>query len=115
MTKLRRRSRDRGHTPRCFVCSTMNAFGNIAGIVTPIVLGYLVASAGSFDTALWFVSAHGLLAVVALAGMGILRRVEFDVATETRSAPRLSDASARIIVGGHPSGRRRRITGDRRC
>lgn len=63
-----------------FVSSTMNAFGNIAGIVTPIVIGYLVASTGSFDTALWFVSAHGLLAVVALAGMGTIRRIEFDAA-----------------------------------
>ncbi|MFI6956172.1 MFS transporter [Nocardia sp. NPDC050408] len=61
-----------------FVSSTMNAFGNIAGIVTPIVIGYLVSSTGSFNTALWFVSAHGLLAVVALIGMGTIRRIEFD-------------------------------------
>jgi ACS family glucarate transporter-like MFS transporter len=42
-----------------------NTFGNAAGIVTPIVVGLLVASAGSFDTALVFVGAHCLLTIVA--------------------------------------------------
>lgn len=42
-----------------------NTFGNAAGIVTPIVVGVLVASAGSFDTALVFVGAHCLLTIVA--------------------------------------------------
>ncbi|PLR41773.1 MFS transporter [Chimaeribacter californicus] len=38
-----------------------NCLGNIAGIITPVVIGYLVATTGSFETALWFVGAHGLL------------------------------------------------------
>ncbi|MHA6724076.1 MFS transporter [Sphingomonas sp. RS2018] len=42
-----------------------NTFGNAAGIVTPIVVGILVARAGSFDTALVFVGAHCLLTIVA--------------------------------------------------
>jgi ACS family glucarate transporter-like MFS transporter len=42
-----------------------NTFGNAAGIVTPIVVGVLVARAGSFDTALVFVGAHCLLTIVA--------------------------------------------------
>lgn len=42
-----------------------NGLGNIAGIVTPIVIGYVVATTGSFNNALWFVGAHGLLAIVA--------------------------------------------------
>lgn len=42
-----------------------NGLGNIAGIVTPIVIGYVVAVTGSFDKALWFVAAHGLLGVIA--------------------------------------------------
>ncbi|PNU04319.1 MFS transporter [Novosphingobium guangzhouense] len=42
-----------------------NTFGNAAGIVTPIVVGILVAQAGSFDTALIFVGAHCLLTIVA--------------------------------------------------
>ncbi|MBJ6120405.1 MFS transporter [Sphingomonas mollis] len=42
-----------------------NTFGNTAGIVTPIVVGILVARGGSFDTALVFVGAHCLLTIVA--------------------------------------------------
>jgi ACS family glucarate transporter-like MFS transporter len=42
-----------------------NGLGNIAGIVTPIVIGYVVAKTGSFHDALWFVGMHGLLAILA--------------------------------------------------
>ncbi|MFF7710609.1 D-galactonate transporter [Pseudomonas sp. NPDC007930] len=42
-----------------------NGIGNIAGIVTPVVIGYIVASTGSFNIALWFVAAHGLLGLLA--------------------------------------------------
>ncbi len=41
-----------------------NGIGNIAGIVTPLVIGYAVTVTGSFNNALWFVAAHGVLAVV---------------------------------------------------
>jgi ACS family glucarate transporter-like MFS transporter len=41
-----------------------NGIGNIAGIVTPLVIGYVVSVTGSFNNALWFVAAHGVLAVV---------------------------------------------------
>ncbi|MBD9527119.1 MFS transporter [Paracoccus sp. PAR01] len=58
--------------------SLFNTFGNSAGIVTPIVIGYLVqASGGSFNSALVFV---GLSAAVALFMMlvfvGRIERVE---------------------------------------
>ena len=42
-----------------------NTFGNTAGIVTPIVIGYIVAATGSFDGALWFVGLHCLLVIAA--------------------------------------------------
>ena len=42
-----------------------NTFGNSAGIVTPIVIGYIVAATGSFDWALIFVGAHCLLTILA--------------------------------------------------
>ncbi|RRV10422.1 MFS transporter [Pseudomonas sp. v388] len=48
-----------------------NGIGNIAGIVTPVVIGFFVASTGSFNSALWFVAAHGLIGIfayVVLAG-----------------------------------------------
>ncbi|WP_034577910.1 MFS transporter [Carnimonas nigrificans] len=40
-----------------------NGLGNIAGIITPIVIGYVVNVTGSFSLALWFVAAHGILGI----------------------------------------------------
>jgi len=45
--------------------SIFNAFGNVAGIVTPIVIGYIVKGTGSFDGALLFVGAHCLMTIAA--------------------------------------------------
>ncbi len=42
----------------------MNAFGNTAGIVTPIVIGYILASTGSFNLALTYVGIHAIAAVI---------------------------------------------------
>jgi len=54
-----------------------NGLGNIAGIVTPIVIGYVVATTGSFNDALWFVSAHGVLAILAYGVLaGQFKRLE---------------------------------------
>ncbi|MGF6093946.1 MFS transporter [Pseudomonas sp. 18175] len=39
-----------------------NAMGNTAGIITPVVIGYLLHSSGSFNSALIYVGAHGLIA-----------------------------------------------------
>lgn len=41
-----------------------NSFGAVAGIVTPIVIGYLIDTTGSFELALVFVSACAAMAVV---------------------------------------------------
>jgi ACS family glucarate transporter-like MFS transporter len=43
--------------------SIFNIAGNIAGIITPIIIGHIVARTGSFDLALVFVSAHCVLAI----------------------------------------------------
>lgn len=54
-----------------------NMFGNMAGIVTPIVVGYVVATTGSFDWALVFVGVHCLLAIIAYTVIvGPIRRLE---------------------------------------
>lgn len=54
-----------------------NMFGNIAGIVTPIAVGYIVGATGSFDLALVFVGAHCLLTIFAfLVMVGPIRRME---------------------------------------
>jgi MFS transporter, ACS family, glucarate transporter len=54
-----------------------NMFGNIAGIVTPIVVGFVVSATGSFDLALVYVGAHCLLTIFAfLVIAGPIKRVE---------------------------------------
>lgn len=54
-----------------------NGIGNTAGIITPVVIGYFVATTGSFNAALWFVAAHGLIAILAYTVIaGRFERVE---------------------------------------
>ena len=55
-----------------------NTFGNVAGITTPIAIGYIVkASGGSFAGALVFVALNALLALVCyLFIVGRIERVE---------------------------------------
>ena len=54
-----------------------NLIGNMAGITTPIVIGYLVKETGSFNDVLIFVAATALLAIVAyLPIVGEIKRVE---------------------------------------
>jgi ACS family glucarate transporter-like MFS transporter len=54
-----------------------NTCGNLAGIVTPIVIGYILQRTGSFEGALVYVGAHALLAVVSfLVIVGDIRRIE---------------------------------------
>lgn len=54
-----------------------NGLGNIAGIITPVVIGYIVSMTGSFSGALYFVAAHSLFAMVSyLCIVGKLKRIE---------------------------------------
>ncbi|AIE85903.1 MFS transporter, partial [Fimbriimonas ginsengisoli] len=54
-----------------------NAIGNIAGITTPIVIGYIVERTGSFDLALTFVAAHSIVAMLSyLLIVGPIRRFQ---------------------------------------
>lgn len=54
-----------------------NMFGNVAGIVTPIVIGYLVAKTGAFNGALVFVGLNALLTVFSyLVIVKDIKRVE---------------------------------------
>jgi hypothetical protein len=62
--------------PRCL---SEAACPDAAGIVTSIVIGYVVASTGSFDRALWFVGAHGVVAILAYGLLaGTLKRIELN-------------------------------------
>jgi len=54
-----------------------NTFGNTAGIVTPIAIGYILQATGSFNWALVYVSAHAALAIASyLLLVGEIKRVE---------------------------------------
>jgi ACS family glucarate transporter-like MFS transporter len=54
-----------------------NLIGNLAGVTTPIIIGYIVRNTGSFQDALIFVAATALLAIVAyLPIVGEIRRLE---------------------------------------
>ncbi|HYK35714.1 MFS transporter [Alloacidobacterium sp.] len=55
-----------------------NLIGNLAGITTPIVIGYIVDRTGSFNGALIFVGVTALMAIVSyLPIVGEIRRVDF--------------------------------------
>lgn len=57
--------------------SIFNMFGNVAGIVTPIVIGYIVNDTQSFNGALVFVGVNALVAVLSyLFIVGRIQRVE---------------------------------------
>jgi MFS transporter, ACS family, glucarate transporter len=54
-----------------------NFFGNIAGIVTPIVIGYILHSSGSFNGALFYVGIMGFLGAISyLIIVPSIKRVE---------------------------------------
>jgi MFS transporter, ACS family, glucarate transporter len=56
-----------------------NLFGNMAGITTPIVIGYLVKKTGSFNDALIFVGVTALMAIVSyLFIVGEIKRLELE-------------------------------------
>ena len=54
-----------------------NTFGNIASITTPIVIGYIISTTGSFKWALVFVGANAVVAVFSyIFIVGEIKRVE---------------------------------------
>jgi len=60
-----------------------NTFGNTAGIVTPIVIGYILRATGSFNWALVFVGAHAVLAIACyLFVVGEIKRMELKTGTD---------------------------------
>jgi ACS family glucarate transporter-like MFS transporter len=60
-----------------------NLFGNIAGITTPIVIGYLVGKTGSFNDALIFVAAAALLAIFSyVVIVGEIKRLELPLPSQ---------------------------------
>jgi ACS family glucarate transporter-like MFS transporter len=69
-----------------FAGGIFNMAGNLAGIVTPIVIGYILHATGSFAGALYFVALHSLVAAGCYAFVvGEIRRLEAD--TEHQESP----------------------------
>jgi ACS family glucarate transporter-like MFS transporter len=60
-----------------------NLFGNMAGVTTPIVIGYLVKKTGSFNDALIFVGVTALLAIFSyVVIVGEIKRLELSPASK---------------------------------
>ncbi|OLS59446.1 MFS transporter [Pseudomonas putida] len=61
------------------LCGGMfNAFGNTAGITTPIIIGLILQATGSFESALVFVAANALVAMFCyLVIVGKIERMEY--------------------------------------
>jgi MFS transporter, ACS family, glucarate transporter len=54
-----------------------NLIGNLAGVTTPIIIGYIVSHTGSFNDALIFVGVMALMAIVSyLPIVGEIKRIE---------------------------------------
>jgi MFS transporter, ACS family, glucarate transporter len=54
-----------------------NLIGNMAGVTTPIIIGYIVQKTGSFDDALIFVSATALCAIISYGPIvGEIKRLD---------------------------------------
>jgi ACS family glucarate transporter-like MFS transporter len=53
-----------------------NMFGNISGIVTPVLIGYVVLLTGSFEGAMYLVAAHAFIGALAFLAMGRIHRLQ---------------------------------------
>ncbi|RWR01765.1 glucarate transporter [[Pantoea] beijingensis] len=54
-----------------------NMFGNASGIITPIAIGYIIATTGSYNGALIYVGIHALVAVLSYVVLvGDIKRIE---------------------------------------
>ncbi|WP_116141787.1 MFS transporter [Trinickia diaoshuihuensis] len=63
-----------------------NTFGNMAGITTPIAIGYIVQATGSFAGALVFVSANAAMAIVSYVFIvGEIKRVRLSFSAERQT------------------------------
>nr|WP_285847077.1 MFS transporter [Sporosarcina luteola] len=61
-----------------------NMFGNSAGIITPVVIGFLVQWTGSFELALLYVGIHAVLAIICYAFfVGEIKQIPIDHSAAT--------------------------------
>lgn len=56
-----------------------NGLGNLAGVIVPVIIGYIVDKSGSFSGALLFVGVHGIIAVLSYwIIVGKIQRLELE-------------------------------------
>lgn len=79
---------DTAPKPIAGLCGGMfNAFGNTAGITTPIIIGLILQLTGSFESALVFVAANALVAMFCyLVVVGKIERLELKPAADASAA-----------------------------
>jgi len=64
-----------------------NLIGNLSGITTPIVIGYIVKRTGSFHDVLIYIAATALLAIFSYVPLaGTIRRLDIRDFTEAPAA-----------------------------
>ncbi|MEH7307850.1 MFS transporter [Neobacillus drentensis] len=62
-----------------------NTFGNIAGITTPIIIGFIISGTGSFNGALVFVGVNAIVAMLSyLFIVGDIKRIELKVPAKSQ-------------------------------
>ena len=67
-----------------------NLIGNLAGITTPIIIGYLVKKTGSFDDVLIFVGATALCAIVSYGPIvGEIKRLDISLQATTAAPAKI--------------------------
>jgi ACS family glucarate transporter-like MFS transporter len=65
-----------------------NMCGNVSSITTPIVIGYIIQTTGSFNGALVFVSANALIAALSyLVIVGEIKRMELNKSYSGQAQP----------------------------
>ncbi|TKI03748.1 MFS transporter [Martelella alba] len=65
-----------------------NSIGNLSGIITPVVIGYVLSMTGSFQLALIFVGSHGIIAVLSYwVIVGKIKRLELTSLALSPTAP----------------------------
>lgn len=68
-----------------------NTFGNIAGVLTPLVIGFIIQATGSFDWAIIYVGSMGIIGVIAY--LFIVGKLERMTLAPTDSARERTDAA----------------------
>jgi ACS family glucarate transporter-like MFS transporter len=68
------------------VSGTMNTFGNLGGVMSPLVVGWCLEAWGSWEAPLYTVAALYVLAALCWLGIDPLARIDVDSVEAVRAA-----------------------------